>query len=271
LTALILHLYRNGRLDLSTTYFTTKENYLERIRRLIPQQGDLVITREAPMGEICIIPDGLECCLGQRMVLLRPDSSKYHNKFMLYAIQSPEIQHEILINEGTGSTVSNLRIPLLENLTLPNPPIPTQKAIAKILGTLDDKIELLRSMNETLDAMARALFKSWFIDFAPVRKKAEGLPTGLPKEIEDLFPDSFIDSELGEIPAGWEVKSIDEEFTFLNGIAGQKYAPNNDETDIPVIKIAQVRAGDSNGADLACSKIPPEYLVKNGDILFPNG
>ena len=90
---------------------------------------------------------------------------------------------------------------------LDGPPI-HQRAIAHILGTLDDKIELNRRMNETLEAMARALFKSWFVDFDPVRAKAEGRDPGLPKPLADLFPDSFEDSELGEIPKGWEIKSI---------------------------------------------------------------
>lgn len=87
-------------------------------------------------------------------------------------------------------------------------PLDEQRAIAHILGTLDDKIELNRKMNETLEAMARAIFKSWFIDFDPVRAKAEGREPGLPKEIADLFSDDFEDSELGEIPKGWEVKAL---------------------------------------------------------------
>ena len=85
-----------------------------------------------------------------------------------------------------------------------------QRAIAHILGTLDDKIELNRRMNETLEAMARALFKSWFVDFDPVRAKAEGRDTGLPREIADLFPDGFEESELGEVPRGWQVGGIRE-------------------------------------------------------------
>src|SRR6185437_14972630 len=92
--------------------------------------------------------------------------------------------------------------------TIPLPPIHEQRAIAHILGTLDDKIELNRRMNETLEAIARALFKSWFVDFDPVRARAEGRDTGLPAHIADLFPDSFEDSELGEIPSGWEVGSL---------------------------------------------------------------
>lgn len=85
-----------------------------------------------------------------------------------------------------------------------------QRMIAHILGTLDDKIELNRKTNETLEAMARALFQSWFVDFDPVRAKAEGRSTGLPDEISELFPDSFEHSELGEIPMGWKVDRLDE-------------------------------------------------------------
>src|SRR6266511_5154544 len=95
-----------------------------------------------------------------------------------------------------------------ESREIPLPHRDEQFAIAHILGTLDDKIELNRGMNETLEAMARALFKSWFVDFDPVRAKAEGRDPGLPKHIADLFPDSLEDSELDEIPAGWEVRSL---------------------------------------------------------------
>ena len=96
----------------------------------------------------------------------------------------------------------------LHELQTAIPPIAEQKAIAHILGTLDDKIELNRKTNETLEAMAKALFKSWFVDFDPVRAKAEGRPTGLPAEISDLFPDSFEDSKLGEIPRGWSIVQL---------------------------------------------------------------
>ena len=97
------------------------------------------------------------------------------------------------------------------------PPIAEQRAIAHILGTLDDKIELNRRMNATLEAMARALFRSWFVDFDPVRAKMAGRDTGLPKEIADLFPDRLVDSELGEIPEGWDVSEIGAEVDAIGG------------------------------------------------------
>jgi len=201
---------RNGRLDLSNPSFTDEYHYEERSKRARIQAGDLVITREAPMGEVCLIPENLKCCLGQRMVMLRPSKNKCHGKYLLYALQSGRVQNQIKSHEGTGSTVSNLRIPVLKELSIPSPSIATQGAIAHILGTLDEKIELNRKTNETLEAMAKALFKSWFVDFDPVKAKAEGRPTGLPAEISDLFPDSFEDSELGEIPSGWCISCVND-------------------------------------------------------------
>jgi type I restriction enzyme S subunit len=231
---------RNGRLDLSNPSFTDENHYDERSKRARIQAGDLVITREAPMGEVCLIPDNLRCCLGQRMVMLRPDSSKCHGKYLLYALQSKRVQNQIKSHEGTGSTVSNLRIPVLKELAIPSPSIEKQKAIAHILGTLDDKIELNRKTNETLEAMAKALFKSWFVDFDPVRAKAEGRPTGLPAEISDLFPDSFEDSELGEIPSGWRVHPLSDIFS----IQGGSQPPAKTFVDFPgngYVRLLQIR------------------------------
>lgn len=188
-----------------------------------------------------MIPEGLRCCLGQRMVLLRPDSRKCDGRFLLYALQSPKVQHEISVNEGTGSTVSNVRIPLLKALRIPSPPLMNQHAIASILGTLDDKIELNRRMNETLEAMARAIFKSWFVDFDPVRAKAEGYqPEGLDADTAALFPASFEDSELGEIPVGWNVRTVSS-IADLNA----RTLGGNDHLDIlDYIEIGKVLRGE---------------------------
>jgi type I restriction enzyme S subunit len=170
----------------------------------------------------------------------------------------------------------------------PVPPLSEQRAIAHILGTLDDKIELNRLMTRTMEATARAIFKSWFVDFEPVRAKAavrrehpdwtnaqvsraaiERARHAVPRqpEIAELFPDRLVDSELGEIPEGWTAKSLDEIARFLNGLALQKYPPT-DSRSLPVIKIAQLRAGNTNGADQASADIDPEYVVEDGDILF---
>lgn len=217
---------RNGRLDLSNPSYTNEDGYRARIKRAIPTSGDLVITREAPMGEVCLIPDGLRCCLGQRMVLVRANKKIIDPKYLLFVIQSPYLQHQISWNEGTGTTVSNIRIPNLKAFLIPTPPLDEQKAIAHILGALDDKIELNRQMNETLEAMAQALFKSWFVDFDPVIDNAlaggNEIPEPLqarvekrqalgdhrkplPAEIQSLFSDRFVfTDEMGWVPDGWE-------------------------------------------------------------------
>ncbi|MDI9432220.1 MAG: restriction endonuclease subunit S [Planctomycetota bacterium] len=141
---------------------------------------------------------------------------------------------------------------------------------------MDDKIELNRRMNRTLEAMARAIFQSWFVNFDPVRaklalSKAEGAagqqPPGLNPEIAALFPDAFEESELGQIPKGWKVESLDKTAHFLNGLALQKYPPTGEET-LPVIKIAQLRSGNTAGADRCNTDVPAEYVVEDGDVLF---
>ena len=118
---------------------------------------------------------------------------------------------------NSGSAQPSLNRNFINPVEVSIPPLVEQKAIAHILGTLDDKIELNRKTNETLEGMAKALFKSWFVDFDPVRAKAEGRPTGFPAEISDLFPDSFEDSELGEIPSGWEVGGLEEFLVLQRG------------------------------------------------------
>ena len=209
---------KGGRLDLSTPSFTDEEHYEGRTKRATPTAGDIVITREAPMGDVCLIPEGLRCCLGQRQVLLRPDPQKVDARFLLFALQSPYIQFQIGWNEGTGSTVSNLRIPVLESLKIPTPPMSLQVEIATTLGALDDRITLLRETNATLEAIAQALFKSWFVDFDPVRAKMEGrAPEGMDEATAALFPDALEESELGWVPKGWNTQTFRDTINIIGG------------------------------------------------------
>jgi type I restriction enzyme S subunit len=126
-------------------------------------------------------------------------------RFLMYALGATNISGYL-----TGSTIPKLTQGNMNRIPLHAPALPKQRAIAHILGTLDDKIELNRRQSETLEAMARALFKSWFVDFDPVRAKAEGRDPGLPQPLADFFPACLVDSELGEIPEGWEVKPLPE-------------------------------------------------------------
>ena len=147
-------------------------------------------------------------------IVVRGRPNVTDNGFAYYLTKWDTVR-DFAIGQMTG-TSGRQRVPTdsLDHLIIPLPPLPEQRAIAHILGTLDDKIELNRRMNQTLEQMARALFKSWFVDFDPVRAKMDGrwhrgqsLP-GMPADLYDLFPDRLVDSELGEIPAGWEVKGL---------------------------------------------------------------
>jgi len=245
----------------------SEETYRERIARAEPRRGDLLYSREGTyFGIAAEVPEGTRVCLGQRMVLLRPNASVVDSRFVRYWLNSPTMAAHIH-GHRDGSVAERLNLPTIRALPVALPPLTEQRAIAQILGTLDDKIELNRRMNETLESIARSLFKSWFVDFDPVRAKAEGRDPGLPKPLADLFSDSFEDSALGEIPKGWDVRSLAEMARFLNGLALQKYPPR-DAVFLPVIKIAQLRAGDTAGADRASADLDPEYIVRDGDILF---
>ena len=148
-------------------------------------------------------------------------------------------------------------------------PLPEQKAIAAVLGALDDKIELNRRTNETLEATAKALFKNWFVDFDPVRAKAEGRqPEGLAPEIAALFPDGFEDSELGEIPRGWEVKPLYDFANYINGAAYRNMDFSIDGSGKPVIKIAELKSGITASTKFTNKELDAKYQISNGDMLF---
>ena len=153
---------KNGRIDFTSPSFTDDEHFAQRIKRAVPKAGDIVITREAPMGEVGMIPEGIKCCLGQRMVLLRANERICDKHYLLYGLQSQFVQHQISWSEGTGTTVSNLRIPHLEQIRVPYVPLDQQKKISSVLYALGDKIENNRKLNDNLEQQAAALFSSLY-------------------------------------------------------------------------------------------------------------
>ena len=201
----------NGQLDLSTTEHLSEDDFVRWTKRVVPQAGDIVFSYETRLGQAAVIPKGLRCCLGRRMALMRVDSAKIIPDYLLYAYLSPEFQEIIRKRTIHGSTVD--RIPLIEFGSFPIsvPPLDVQKEVVGTLRALDNRITLLRETNTTLEAIAQALFKSWFVDFDPVRAKAEGLePEGMDAATAALFPDSFEESELGLVPSGWRMAMLAE-------------------------------------------------------------
>lgn len=153
---------KNGRIDFSSPSYTDDEHFQQRIKRATPQGGDIIITREAPMGEVGMIPEGIVCCLGQRMVLLRANPEICDNYYLLYSLQSRYVQHQISWSEGTGTTVSNLRIPHLEQLKIPYLPLSKQRQVSSVLRCLEGKIEQNRVINDNLYEMVNAYYTSLF-------------------------------------------------------------------------------------------------------------
>ena len=233
--------------------------------------GDVLlnITGDSVARACRVDPHVLPARVNQHVTIIRPDPEELDPGFLRYFLVSPETQTKLLSWAASGGTRNALTKGMIETVDVLAPQdAREQRAIADVLGTLDDKIELNRRMNATLEAMARALFRSWFVDFDPVRAKMEGRDTGLPKDIPDLFPDRLVDSELGEIPEGWQLKPLDSVACFQNGLALQKFRPSQNEERLPVVKIAQLRAGESKSGEWASATIKRDCVIENGDVVF---
>ena len=210
--------------------------------------------------------------VNQHVAIVRPDSTKLDPGFLRYCLVCPDTQAQLLSWAGSGGTRNALTKAMIEAFDVRAPEdVSEQRAIAHILGTLDDKIELNRRMNETLEAMARALFKSWFVDFDPVRAKIEGRETGLPEDIADLFPDRVVDSELGEIPKGWVVRTLGDvcykpQYGFTASAQSQPVGPRflritdiNKKPWVSWSKVPYCRATDDEFS---------KYRLSKGDVLI---
>ncbi len=188
-----------------------------RLRKYWMQQGDIVFSRVGSVDRSAYVHKQEDGWLfSGRCLRVRVRDTNLDSRFLSFFFGLESVKEHIR-QIAVGATMPSLNTSLLSNIKIVVPPISEQRAIAHILGSLDDKIELNRRMNQTLEAMARAIFKSWFVDFDPVRAKAEGRPTGLPDDIATLFPDKFENSELGEIPKGWKVKPIGQSVKCVGG------------------------------------------------------
>jgi len=184
------------------------------------QSGDVLLNITGDSVARCcqVIDDILPARVNQHVAIIRPNSSKLDPMYLRYYLISPRMQAKMLSWARSGGTRNALTKGMIESFDVSMPDIKEQRAIAQILGSLDDKIELNRRENRTLEQMARAIFKSWFVDFDPVKAKAQGKkPDGMNAETAKLFLDSFVDSELGPIPKGWKVGAISDCFDLTMG------------------------------------------------------
>ena len=245
--------------------------------RFLLEDGDLLFARQSLVlkgaGKCSLfLRDDEPVTFESHVTRVRLDPQKAHPGYYFYYLQSHHGQSAIrsIVEQGAGA--SGIRGSDLATLEVRWQPLATQHSIAHVLGTLDDKIELNQRMNETLEAMARALFKSWFVDFDPVRAKMEGrwhrgesLP-GLPAHLYDLFPDRLVDSELGEIPEGWEVKPLGD-VAHLNP---ESWSKTNNTASVEYVDLANTKWGVIESTQLFSWKDAPSRarrVLRSGDTI----
>ncbi|EMN7304631.1 restriction endonuclease subunit S [Vibrio vulnificus] len=246
------------------TEFIAEDSYETWMVRGLPEVGDVVLTTEAPLGEAAQLTDS-NVALAQRIVTLRGKKGVLSNDYLLCAMQSNYVQHQ-LEARATGSTVKGIKQSELRKVILPVPPFEEQQRISNILKSISDKILLNSKTNQTLEQIAQAIFKSWFVDFDPVKAKIETLAAGgsaddaelaamrviSAKTLDELnslkannpeafnklaqtaalFPAAMQDSELGEVPEGWEVKQLKDILELAYGKALKK--TDRVDGDVPV-------------------------------------
>jgi len=238
--------------------------------------GDILLSVRAPIGRVNVADR--RSAIGRGLSIIRPRDPE-DGRYIEFVLRMLETAWQAI--EGSGSVFGNATRKDLETLRVPWPSADARRAIAHILGTLDDKIELNRRMSETLEAMARALFKSWFVGFEPVRAKRRGDPggrprwqrgqslPGLPAHLYDLFPDRLVDSELGEIPEGWRVASLGD---FVVTIKGRSYKSEElvEGSDVALVTLKSFARGGGYRPDglkpfAGCYK--QEQVVKPGEVV----
>jgi len=194
------------------------------------------------------------------MVLRVLDDKIISPKYLYYFLTSDEIVSYLqMLAESRSGTFPQIRFEEVSLLDISLPPLNVQNEIVELVASFDDKIELNNKINQELENLAQTLFKQWFIDFE------------FPNENGEPYKSSggeMVESELGEIPKGWEVKSLDEIADYLNGLALQKFPAQNEKDYLPVIKIRELRQGITQASDKASTDVPEKYIIQNGDVLF---
>ena len=220
-----------------------KKEDADRLSRYLVREGDIVYSRRGDVRRRALIrspEDGWLC--GTGCIRVRVDPKQVNSKYASYCLGHPTIR-DWIVRHAHGATMPNLNTSILSECPFVVPPICEQRAIAGILGSLDDKTELNRRMNETLEAMARALFKSWFVDFDPVRAKMEGRETGLPGHVDRLFPSRMVDSPSGKIPHGWEVEPLRMHVVAHRGLSYKGAGLCGPEAGLPLHNLNSVFEG----------------------------
>ncbi len=261
-----------GTLNLRNAGRVSEETYQVRISRAEPAQGDILYSREGTyFGIAAEVPPNTRLCLGQRMVLIKCDPDVVNSRFATYWLNSGIMSNHIH-KFRDGSVAEHINMSTIRALPIPIPPLSEQHAIAGILGSLDDKIGLNRRMSETLEEIARTIFKSWFIDFDPVYAKSRGeQPPGMDAATAALFPDEFVGSVLGPIPTGWWVSELGELVSLNKGLSykGDFLATSG----MPMVNLGCFGGNGlfkHDNMKFYTGGFKERHLVKSGDIVVAN-
>lgn len=259
----------DGSIDRSKFARIDEETHIA-LKRSQLKEGDVLFSMAGVyIGKTAVVPkDILPANTNQAVGIVRLDQTRAHPRFIDYFLRNPSY-NLYLNNLVSQSAQPNLNLTEIRNLPIALPPLIEQEAIVAVLGALDDKIELNRRMNATLEAMARALFQSWFVDFDPVRAKLDGRkPVGMDEATAALFPDSFQDSPLGHIPNGWYTISLYDAAQWVNGAAFKNEDFCAAGHGLPVIKIAELKGGISTQTKWSQREAGPDKIIDTGDLLY---
>lgn len=258
--------FKEGRVELSELMRIEPE-IESKYGRTRLQGGEVLLTVVGSVGQVAVVSEALKGFnVARAVAVIHPQD--VDPNWLALCLRSPLSQH--LLGSRANTTVqTTINLKDLRALPVPMAPEYERGKIIELIGSLDDRIALVRETNTSLEAIAQALFKSWFVDFDPVRAKAEGLePEGMDAATAALFPDSFEESELGLVPKGWATRPIYDMANYINGAAYKAFEPNAERRGLPIIKIAELKAGVTSQTAFSDVAMPDKYLIKTGDILF---
>lgn len=244
-----------GRIE-TPTEFIAHEDFDAWMRRGMPKPGDVVMTTEAPLGEVAQLGHE-KVALAQRVITLRGKEGFLDNDYLLYLMLSEDMQEQLKAR-ATGTTVLGIKQSELRKISVKVPPLDIQQSAASTLKALDDRIALLRETNATLEAMAQAIFKSWFVDFDPVHANAGTRAVTLPADLQALFPSTFTDTPQGLVPEGWENGRLEDLLVLQRGF--DLPSAERRDGDFPII----AASGPSGTHQVAMVKGPGVVTGRSG-------
>lgn len=258
----------------STPVFVPKK-YGKNLDKYFLKQNDVVIAmtdmkdKVAILGNTAWISHADRFVLNQRVGCIRVKRKDLLSSRFFYYYSNSQSHIENLRKRANSGVQVNLSTSAIKESLINIPPLSEQNQIAEILGAIDDRITLLLETKTTIEAIVQAIFKSWFVDFEPIHAKQLNLaPRTMYETNFENFPDSFVESELGLIPKGWQTIALYDLAQYINGAAYKAFNPNSEQRGLPIIKIAELKAGVTKQTGYSDVSMPEKYKIRTGDILF---